>query len=469
MPRKAEGARVFKIPNSPYFYMEYVEDNRILIPRQSLRTKNYKEALRSMRRIVDEFFARGLAREEDGITRFRDVATAYLEEDISDLAYSTQRDRQRHLRPGALVDRTLGNIPIGEFTPATIRDWWSENIRSSPSRGDKTGNNYLNAISAVVQRAIEYEFLESDPIAAFLAVQKRRKRRTKKFREETEAGGNVNAIENMGEVERILVEARREGLIHHVHILLMLDAGLRMGEAIALRWGKIYWGEDENDLSRHLMIDESNPRGAGNIERPKSGRKRRVGLSRRLRRALLELQREQFKPGPDQFIVTHRQDMWRRKHWRRILERARTGYRKPKDLRDTFASQLLTAGNDLAEISHQLGHSAVSTTEGHYAKWIEREEYRAPTLPGAGEIPADVLERLGRQDKRKVNVKSADFGVGENPDSDGNLVDLQVLSGAACRGRTDDRRVKRTLSPDVGGSDAQYGPPAPPIDPDWQG
>jgi integrase len=43
---------------------------------------------------------------------------------------------------------------------------------------------------------------------------------------------------------------------------------------------------------------------------------------------------------------------------------------KLKDLRDTFASQLLTAGVNLAYVSGQLGHADVSVTARHYARFI---------------------------------------------------------------------------------------------------
>ena len=41
-----------------------------------------------------------------------------------------------------------------------------------------------------------------------------------------------------------------------------------------------------------------------------------------------------------------------------------------KDLRDTFASQLLTCGVQLGYVSRQLGHSKPTVTADHYAKWL---------------------------------------------------------------------------------------------------
>ncbi len=66
----------------------------------------------------------------------------------------------------------------------------------------------------------------------------------------------------------------------------------------------------------------------------------------------------------------------------------------PKDLRDTFASQLLTAGVQLGYLSAQLGHADLSTTARHYAKWCGDAEYNDPMARREGEVPADFLARL---------------------------------------------------------------------------
>jgi hypothetical protein len=79
--------------------------------------------------------------------------------------------------------------------------------------------------------------------------------------------------------------------------------------------------------------------------------------------------------------------------WRRIRKRADLGPIRLKDLRDTFASQLLTAGITLQYISGQLGHESVGVTEKHYVKWIGDDDYREPMRLEKGEVPADLLVR----------------------------------------------------------------------------
>jgi len=73
-----------------------------------------------------------------------------------------------------------------------------------------------------------------------------------------------------------------------------------------------------------------------------------------------------------------------------------------KDLRDTFASQLLTSGVSLGYVSKQLGHADVAVTARHYARWAGGDSYRAPMVVEAGEVPADLLARLAKSQQSRT-------------------------------------------------------------------
>jgi integrase len=168
-----------------------------------------------------------------------------------------------------------------------------------------------------------------------------------------------------------------------------------------LRWKDIHLGADPNDTTRCLHIENAIARGKYEGA-PKSGRSREVQLSKRLRTALQEYYFAVGRPPPDRRLFPRLNDgNYRRRHFQKVCRRAADtlGRKKPmpwrpKDLRDTFASQLLTAGMPLDYIKRQLGHSSVSTTEGHYARWCSREAYREPMRLEPGEVPADLLVRL---------------------------------------------------------------------------
>jgi hypothetical protein len=144
----------------------------------------------------------------------------------------------------------------------------------------------------------------------------------------------------------------------------------------------------------HLRIDQSRPRG-GDVETTKGGRERRGAFSRRLRSVLAALYDDRFRPSP-QALVLEGIDSYsfRRRPWRRICQRAEIGQRAMKDLRDTFASQLLTCGVSIGYVSSQLGHTDLQVTTRHYARWCGGEGYREPIAIEQGEIPADLLARI---------------------------------------------------------------------------
>ncbi len=67
--------------------------------------------------------------------------------------------------------------------------------------------------------------------------------------------------------------------------------------------------------------------------------------------------------------------------------------RRRKDLRDTFASVLISNGIPLKYISRPLGHSQTAITEKSYAKWCHGDDYEDPTSLSPGELPADLVAR----------------------------------------------------------------------------
>jgi len=131
---------------------------------------------------------------------------------------------------------------------------------------------------------------------------------------------------------------------------------------------------------------------------------------------------------------------FRAREWRRICGRAGIGHRAPKDLRDTFASQLLTAGVQLGYVSQQLGHSDVSVTARHYARWAGGDEYRAPLTIESGEVPADLLARLV--------VTVGDLNSHHIPTSDTELSDDAFASDSG--NTSDDAGITRRRGGDPG-------------------
>jgi hypothetical protein len=103
-----------------------------------------------------------------------------------------------------------------------------------------------------------------------------------------------------------------------------------------------------------------------------------------------------------------------------ILKHADIGRWRLKDLRDTYACQLLSCSVPLGYVSTQLGHSEIATTSRYYAKWIDTEHQPPPVL-GLTEVYADFLAKLGKSRHRPTTDESSEVEYIEN------LVESQEL------------------------------------------
>jgi len=327
-----------------------------------------------------------------------EFAKRYLDEDTGHLAPTTRADRTRELGPEGPILPLLGGKRLDALTPADLRRWWGSEIEGK-GRSVKSGRIYLDALAAVFAYAKDLDLVDGSPVPVFRETL-RRKMRTQRGRAESVAGRHVKPIENVAHLGALLAAAEAESRVALVAVLLGLDAGLRKGEAWGLRWQDVGWATDEGDPGRCLRIEQSRSRG-GDPGPPKSGRTRTVALSRRLRAALEMLhaertrRRDGYAPEPEALVLAGIEYRSFQDHvWPRILRTAGLTGITYKDLRDTFASWLITCGVPLGYVSRQLGHADLAITATHYARWAGGDDYRDPLPRLPGELPADFLARL---------------------------------------------------------------------------
>jgi integrase len=326
------------------------------------------------------------------VPRFAEFGERYLREATGHLAATTLEDRVGLLRPEGPLTAYFGSYRLDDIRRATLLEWWHAEVEAK-GLAQKTGKNRLDALSAVLGFAVDLELLEANPVDGFRATLRRRNR-TQRGRAEGSPGATVRPIEDLEDLAAFVEASAAEGGDGHLVDLLQLDAGLRLGEALGLRWCDVWWGKDADDMTRALVIQKTRARGR-HVGTTKSGRARRVALSRRLRSRLLERWMAAGRPtGPEQVLPGVDQSNYRSRHFADVCEAAKIGPRRPKDLRDTYASQLLTAGVQLGYVSQQLGHADVAVTARHYARWAGGDSYRIAVALRFGELPADCLARL---------------------------------------------------------------------------
>lgn len=277
---------------------------------------------------------------------------------------------------------------IDRIDSDTIALWWDGHVDGK--RDIRTGKGYLNALSMLYRHAIRQDPKLANPVPAARDRILGEIERTASYRARDAA--NCDPLSTQ-EIARLLPAIERGGnpdLL--LTIALLLDAGLRLTEATGLQWGDVWWGQDESDVSRHIHVQR---RRSGRTEgHTKSGRSRRVALSRRLRQLLLERHMELGRPEPEAWIVGQSWEENIRSRLDRACRAAKIRRRRPKDLRDTYASTLITHGIVLKWISLQLGHGSIAVTERHYASYMALDRYQNPWQVPQGSLPPDLFAQL---------------------------------------------------------------------------
>jgi integrase len=252
----------------------------------------------------------------------------------------------------------FAETPVSDFTPETIDAYKREKL-AERERGDglskRSINNTLLVLAPILDRAVEYDYVEANPVRGRL-LKAERPRRT--WLEPDEAGDLLRAAGK-----------------YRALIGMMLLAGLRISEATALRWRDI-------DLAgAKLIVPES---------KTDEGRDRKVELGPALLDDL-KLHRANAVNGadPDSYVFPTARGtrMDRRNVARRILapaiERANAAREKAgkepireritnHSLRRTFCSLLYEAGESPASVMAQMGHKDAGLALEIYARKMDR-------------------------------------------------------------------------------------------------
>jgi len=221
----------------------------------------------------------------------------------------------------------------------TISDEDVQKFKGSLSdRSPKTLNNVLTVLSKLLRVAVEWKRMDRLPCRVKLVkVQK----------------PEVEFYEPH-DYERLLSGARAADERTHLVALLGGDAGLRIGEVIALEWTDL-------DIKRRLVrVQRSEWQGA--VSAPKGGQSRIIPMTSRLAAAL-----EQQRSLRDRVLG---KDDGTSVDWDWAREKMRTAQRraglkadgKLHKLRHTFGARLAMAGAPAKTIQELMGHADLTTT-----------------------------------------------------------------------------------------------------------
>jgi integrase len=233
----------------------------------------------------------------------------------------------------------------------------------------KTLRNHLTLLHKLFEDAREGDYLAANRLSGSKAL-----RRPKILREEDEVEVDILDAE---EVNRLL-----DSVDPHYYplFLTLVSTGTRLGEALGLQWGDLDSGRKTIQIRRTLY------RGAYYVPKTKQSR-RAIDVGDQLLDTLRGLKRERFgtESAPvDAPIFTMSTgvlidpDNLRHRIWKPALAKAKLRHVVIHSLRHTFASLLISQGENPKYIQTQLGHSSIKLTMDTYGHLFPREKRHAP-------------------------------------------------------------------------------------------
>ena len=269
-----------------------------------------------------------------------------------------------YIRPHACFAR-----PLGAISRKDIKAFLRQIYRH---RSPATVESVHAVISGVFNEAIDDEKLSANPATGLL-----KKILPPKHQRDVKPADPFTIEERncfLGQAERSGSWAER------LILKTMLHAGLRLGEALAMRAAHF------NPAHMTYSVSESFKRRC--FRRPKFGKIRIVDLPSFLVHELSEymhwLKKEGLKAGRGGGIDLLFLDPAEGGRWpysqrkvqtlvRRVCQKAGLRVRNPHDLRHTYATILLMAHQSPGYVQKQLGHSSIAITMDIYCHWIPGE------------------------------------------------------------------------------------------------
>jgi integrase len=289
-------------------------------------------------------------------------------------------EHERKPSTAGFYDQFLRLYVLPRFGESRLNDIQREGVKEliSDLRARELAKNTIRlavtTLRAVLSAAVEDKLIEHNPALGL-----------GRFVKSEKAMREATSLKPK-EVERLLSFAREElSLADHALIFTAVRAGLREGEIAALEWGDVQFGDGENDADRYIIVQRNyDRRWSRKMLTPKSGKPRRVDMSRELRRVLMQHRDDRLVKAlakgksdisddlvfPSEAGTPTEMNNFSERVFKPSL--AGAGLRRIRfhDLRHTFGSLLIQAGASLAYVRDQMGHSSIQVTVDVYGHLI---------------------------------------------------------------------------------------------------
>lgn len=270
------------------------------------------------------------------------------------------------LKASTLKDytKTFNNLIIPQFGGKILTALTRQDVRTWAANMDcsnKRLSNILSPLRAALQDAYLDDLIPANPLYGW----------TYKRNEPPKDTAHVDPFTAQ---EQAAIINTATGQFKN-QCIVAFWTGMRTSEIIALEWQDIDWKRKKIKISKArtyaATADESTKTASS---------KREIDLLPHVKNALIDQKQYTLLQGNKVFLNPSTGKQWtgdqqiRKGHWIPLLKKADVRYRNPYQTRHTFASMMLSAGENLSWVSAQMGHSNVLITAKIYARWLNNKE-----------------------------------------------------------------------------------------------
>lgn len=280
------------------------------------------------------------------------------------LEYSTKRGYKNSIKNYLMP--ALGDILIKNLKPAHIVEMiehmviWDNAAEQEIPLKAKTVRNHLIPLHEILQDALANKMIAENPMKHIFL---KRILPAESF----ESGYVINPF-SRAEIEIILRSLDKPETLRDKNMVqCWFFAGFRPSEIMALEWDNVDLRRGIAYIDRAIVLKR--------LKKPKTKASiREVMLLPPAMAALIAQQpytlgkhKQVFvRPTGDPFIDD--QQLWR--WWKRILKNAGVKYRNAYQCRHTYASTMLSNGENMLWVAEQMGHRDTEMVMRVYGKWI---------------------------------------------------------------------------------------------------
>jgi integrase len=299
--------------------------------------------------------------EKKKILTFKEYSELWLRSDVPALCKKSTGENYRgflnkHILP------VFGNLKVTDINRGKVKNFLLEMVGAGYSKS--YAGQFKNVISGVLNKALDDEVIQANPALQL----------GKNFLKVKDNKDTINTL-TIEELRQLLDTVERHFSGDYPLFLLLARTGLRIGEALALKWDDIDFNGRSIEVCRGFYRNR--------ISKPKNGKTRLVDMRLQLTKTLKAHELSCKKKGLalglgelPEYVFTNKHGRlinlyeWRKKIFYKVIKKAGTIKIRIHDLRHTYATLRISKGDNVADVSNQLGHHSVKFTMDTYYHWF---------------------------------------------------------------------------------------------------